>query len=404
MATVSAAIEFPDHVPEGLRWAHSLKEFVNQGDDPFLAASRLHDGPDIIYARDASQGRPGWIVTRHALQQDVFVDFEHFSSKGGIGLSELLGVDWRQVPIDYDPPEQVDFRKIINPFFTPKAVNALEEPVRDTCDRLIAKFGDRGGCEFIKEFAIPFPSYIFLSLVGLPIGEAPQFLAWEEQLARGEKMEDRIAAGKAIMHYLEGFIEEQRENPATDLVRAVLTASVGDRPISAGEIMGMLYTFYLGGLDTVYSTLGWMMRYLATDEDLQRRLRSDPALIPQAVDELARAYSVTTSTRMVTADFTFHGVEMRKGDLVLLPLYLAGRDPKAWENPHEIDIGRNAGALTFASGPHLCVGRHLARRELRIALESFLTRFEGIRIKPGETYAYHADVSFGVDRLSLVWN
>jgi cytochrome P450 len=403
MATAAALTEFPDHVPPELRWDHSLREFAHELDDPFLAVSRLHKGPDIVFARDATQERPAWIVTRHALQQEAFVDYEHFSSEGGSGLGQMLGNDLRLVPIDYDPPEQTAYRKIFNPFFTPREIKAMEGPVRETCDRLIASFVDRGGCEFIEDFAVPFPSYIFLSLVGMPIEEAPQFIKWEEGLLRGETLEDRVAAGLGVMHYLEGFIEEQRVKPSTALVKAIINANVEDRPITDMEILGILYTFYTGGLDTVYSTLGWIMRHLALDQDLQRHLRANLDLIPQAVDEFARAYSVVSTSRRVAKDIDFHGVDMREGDLVLMPLFLAGRDPQAWDNPHEIDLNRRPSALTFATGPHLCVGRHLALRELRIAVESFLTGFENIHIAPGENYAFHTSPVYGINRLPLAW-
>lgn len=403
MATAATTFHFPNHVPLELRWDHSLGEFAHELDDPFLAVSRLHDGPDIFFARDASLERPAWVVTRHALQKEAFVDYEHFTSKGGSGLDQLLGNGLRLVPIDYDPPEQTAYRKIFNPFFTPREITAMEGPVRETCDRLIFSFEDRGGCEFIGDFAVPFPSYIFLSLVGMPIEEAAQFIEWEAGLLHGKTPEERMAAGLGVMHYLQGFIVEQRVKPTTELLKAIINSRVGDRPITDTEILGMLYTFYTGGLDTVYSTLSWIVRHLALDQDLQQHLRANLDLIPQTVDEFARAYSVVSTSRRVTKDIKFHGIDMREGDLVLLPLFLAGRDPQAWDNPHEIDLNRRPSALTFATGPHLCVGRHLAVRELRIALKSFLTRFENIHIPPGETYSYHTSPVYGIDRLPLAW-
>lgn len=399
MTTAVSETVFPDHVPPELRWDHSLKEFAEEGDDPFIAVSRLHEGPDIFYARDAALGRSGWIITRHELQNEAFVDYERFSSEGSGGLDELLGVEWRQVPIDYDPPEQTAFRKVINPFFTPKAMMAMEGPVREACDMLISKFADHAGCEFVEEFSFPFPAYIFLSLVGLPFDKVDQFIDWEYRLLRMGPIEDRIAAGKAIEHYLEGFIAEQRRKPTTAFVKGILESDM-----SPNEVMGLLYTLFLAGLDTVHNTLAWIMRHLAMNQELQQRLRDNPALIHKAVDEFTRAYSVVAIHRKVASDCTFHGVEMRKGDIVLLPLYLAGRDPKAWENPHDIDLNRNPSALTYASGPHICAGRHLARRELRIALESILTRFDNIRLAPGEDYVFHANVTLGIDRLPLIWS
>ena len=403
MTSAAAPFAFPDHVPPALRWDHSLREFAMAGDDPFVAVSRLFEGPDVFYARDATQGQGAWVITRHHLQREAFTDYAHFTSVGGSGIDMLVGEPFRLAPIDYDPPEQSAMRRVINPFFTPAAVREMIGPVRDTCDRLIAGFEDRGGCEFISEFANPFPSYIFLSIVGMPIEEAPRFLAWESAMLRGHSLAEGAAAAREVLAYLRGFLAEQRQQPTTEFVRTLIACDLDGRPITDQEILGVLFTFYLGGLDTVYSTLGWIFRHLARDQDLQARLAADPALIPAAVDEFARVYSVVSTSRRVARDVTFHGVDMRRGDKVLLPLFLAGRDPQAWTDPHAVDLDRKPSALTFASGPLLCAGRHLARREMCMALEAFLARFRDIRIAEGEDCPYHTSPVYGVDRLRLVW-
>lgn len=395
--------DIPGHVPAHLVWDHSLEAFCHELDDPFLAASRLHQGPDIFWATDSGHGRPSWVITRHALQQEAFADFHHFSSHGGTGFEQMLGVSWRLVPIDFDPPQHSLYRMVLNPFFTPAKVSELDAAVREVCSSLIATFEDRGGCEFVGEFATPFPSYIFLALMGMPVERAPQFVAWERSLTHGADAAERVGAAHAVCDYLTGFVKAQRANPTTDLMRGMMAGQVEGRPLTDEEILGMVHTFYFGGLDTVYSSLGFMLRHLATHPELQTQLRVQPELLPQAVDELLRAFSVVSTRRCVTEDFVFHGVAMRRGDLVTLPLYLAGRDPQTHPDPHAIDLARRSGRLTFASGPHHCLGAHLARREIRIALESFLTRFRDIHIPAGQTYAYHSGVTFGVDRLPLAW-
>lgn len=404
MASASLASFVPDHVPPELVWDNSLEAFNSELDDPFLAASRLLDGPPVFWARDGAHGRPGWVIARHALLQEAFVDYEHFSSEGGMDLTQLLGVDWNLNPVNIDPPRHTAYRKVLTPFFTPRAINHMEPAVRETCDRLIAKFEDRGTCEFIEEFATPLPTYIFLALMGMPIEMAPQFLAWEAGLLRSESLEERVGAGRAVLDYLQGFLREQRAKPTTPLMEGIMGARLDGRPLDDGEVLGMFYTFFVGGLDTVYSTLGWSMRYLALRPELQRQLRANPDLLPRATDELLRLFGVVSSQRRVKKDFNSHGVEMRENELVIMPIFIACRDPEAYSNPHEAVLDRKAGLLSFASGPHTCLGMYLARREIRIAIESFLRRFEHIHIPDGESYSYHAGVVFGVDRLPLAWN
>ena len=394
----------PDHVPADLVWDHSLEAFCHELDDPFVSASRLHDGPDVFWATDSGHMRPGWVITRHDLLREAFVDYAHFTSQGGAGIQHLLNVDWRLIPIDYDPPQHSLYRQILNPFFTPAKVGELDEAVRKVCNALIEPLAQRGSCEFVGDFATPFPSHVFLALMGMPTERAPQFVAWERSITHGRDLAERQTAARAICSYLASFLAEQRAEPKTELMQGILAARLDGRPLSDGEILGMLHTFYFGGLDTVYSTLGFVMRHLAAHPDLQTRLREHPELLPKAVDEFLRAFSVVSSRRCVAEDFHFHGVRMKKGDLVVLPLYLAGRDPRVHARPHEIDLDRSTGGgQPFATGPHHCLGRHLARREIRIALESILTRFKDIRLAPGEDYTFHSGVTFGVDRLPLVW-
>jgi cytochrome P450 len=394
----------PDHVPPELVWNHSFDAFTAEGDDPFVAVSRLHDGPGIIWATDASYGRPGWVVTRHDLMSEVFIDFEHFSAERPGMIADLLGVDLRLNPIEIDPPAHYGYRRILNPFFTPKAVNGLDTSVREACAKLTDRFADKGGCEFIADFAVPFPSYVFLDLMGMPHGKLADFIEWENTLMRGPNIQARVGAARSIYHYLEEFLEEQRKEPGNDLLRAIATGEFEGRPLTHLEAMGMLYVLYVGGLDTVYSTLGWTMRHLATHPELQDRLRGDPELIAAAVEEFARAFSVVVTHRQVARDFVFHGVPMCKGDEINLPIALANRDPSVFPDPHVVDIDRKPRHIAFGTGTHTCLGVHVAKREIRIVVEEFLRRFRSIRTRKGETYRYHTGRTFGVEYLPIEWN
>lgn len=401
-ATQMSTQAVPDHVPAGLVWEHSFDDFNRELDDPYLAISRLHDGPEILWARSAIFGQPAWVVTRHDLIQEVFIDTEHFSSARS-NLA-MLGVSWRLNPLEYDPPEHHAYRRVLNPFFTPKAVSILDETVGKTCEVLIAEFGDRGSCEFIEEFAEKFPSYIFLDLLGLPRDMLPDFLAWHRDMMRAPDPAQRLAAMKKVLDYLDVFVDEQRQGPTTELMNGIVTARMPDgRPLDKGEIMGMCYLLYIGGLDTVLSTLGWIMRHLAGDRALQERLRANPDDIPRAVEEFLRAFPVANPHRTVKKDVVFHGVPMKAGDEVLLPICLAGRDPRVYEAPHVVDIDRGARHLAFATGPHTCLGLHLARRELRAVLKAMLSHCKNIRLAEGGQYEYHVGGTFGVDRLYLEW-
>lgn len=399
-----AAARVPAHVPPELVWDRNFDAFNEDGDDPWLALARLHEGPGIIWGTQANYDRPGWILTRHELISEAFIDWEHFSAERPGMIADLLGEPVLLNPIEIDPPRHYQFRRILNPFFTPTAVKDFDKPVRQICQELIAKFKDRGECEFIEEFAVPFPSYVFLDLMGMPRELLDQFIGWHAALMRDPDIAGRVRAARAIYTYLKEHVERQKASPTNGFLAAMVNAQVEGRPIGYYELMGMFYVLYVGGLETVYSTIGWVMRHFATHPDLQERLRADLSLLPQAVEEYLRLYSVSITHRMVREDFTFHGVQMKKGDEVNLPTTLADRDPAVFANPHEMDVERRPRHIAFATGTHNCLGIHLAKRELRIVLDEFLTSFRNIRIKPGEAYRYHTGRSFGIDYLPLVWD
>lgn len=393
----------PDHVPPELAWDADYYHFAADAQDPFRKVGELHAGPDLLWVRSVDRVQPGWLPTRQALIREVLTDTDHFAS-GMSNMMGAIGIPWRLIPLEYDPPEQQLYRKALEPFFTPAAVNALDGAVRMACDELIEAFASQDGCEFCSEFAEKFPSHIFLDLMGMPRERLGDFLAWERGMLRLDMQDQQVPAMTAILEYLTEFVAGQRGNPTSDLMRGLFAARYNnERELTDAEILSFCYILYIGGLDTVYSTLGWIFWHLAQDVALQDRLREYPEQTAPAVEELLRAFSAASSQRRVIADFTFHGVPMKAGEVVQISLPLAARDPQAYDEPHRVDIDRAPRHLAFGTGPHTCIGLRLAKREIRIVLEAFVARFRNVRIAPGERHAFHTGNVFGVDRLPLVW-
>ena len=240
--------------------------------------------------------------------------------------------------------------------------------------------------------------------MGMPRDKVDQFIDWEDRIMRSPDFMDRAKAAREVYEYLKEHKDKQKEHPSNAFLAGMVAGEVEGRPLNHLELMGMFYVLYVGGLDTVYSTLGWILDHLATHPELQTRLRENPELIPAAVEEFSRAFSVVVTHREVREDFVFHGVPMKKGEEVNMPLSLADRDPSVFLNPHEIDIDRKPRHVAFGTGTHNCLGIHLAKRELRIVVEEFLARFRNIRIKPGEKRRYHTGRTFGMEYLPLVWD
>jgi cytochrome P450 len=397
--------EIPDHVPAACVWDCDFASYLHTGDDPYLAAGELHGGPGVLWVPTAAHGGPAWIFTQHALIGEGFTDWQTFSSKRGAN-AVVMDPNWLLIPVEADRPEHQYYRKALVPVFTPAAINNRVSAVQELCDKLIDAFIERGRCEFISEFAGILPNAITISLLGLPAESLSQFVAWEEEIIHGATPHARLAANQALIDCLKGHIARQQAKPdsSTDVMRAIFTGRMGDRAYTDAEILGMVYLLFVAGLDTVYSTLGWIMRHLCYDQALQARLRANPHQIPAAIEEFTRAFGVSAPSRTVALDTVFHGIPMKAGEAVLLPTFLAGRDPRAWTNPHVIDIDRRPRHVTFGTGVHVCLGIHLAKREIKIMLEAFLSRMRNVRRPEAGRYEYHTTNTIGIDRLDLEWD
>lgn len=376
---------------------------------PFRAMSKLHDGPDIFLNTEPSlnvSAQPGgtWVVTRFELQREIQQRADIFSNKGVANFSALLGEDWPLIPLELDAPDHVKYRAMLNPLFSPSRFKALEPQIRQSTVDLIEKFRDKGRCEFVQEFGRPLPIGVFLSLMGLPFDQMETFVGWAENTFRGETREIRAAGARAIKDYLTGVIEDRKVNPSDDIIGFLVKQEFKGEPLTYDALIGITFLLFVGGLDTVAATLGFAYKALAEQPELQRQLRADPSLIPNAVQEILRAFGVVNSRRLVAQDVEFHGLPFKKGDSVDLPFALASRDPQQYPDPHKIDFMReDTVTLSFAAGPHRCIGSHLAQIEIRIALEEWIARVPEFRINPDEKTELHLQGVLGVDRLPLIW-
>jgi cytochrome P450 len=376
---------------------------------PFTAGGKLHAGPDIFFKLGETHVRSlglggNWVVTRYALQDEILRDPARFSSHLAIGFSCLIGDVWPLVPLELDPPEHTVYRKLLNPWFSPSKARELESEIRALAVRLIEELLPVGRVNFIEKFAEPFPVTVFMLMMGLPLERMSTFLAWEKDLLRGESLAHRSAAAQAIKDYLLDLIAERRRRPGGDIVSFILAARLDGERISPDRLLGLCFMLFVGGLDTVASSLGFIFRALGERPELQDQLRATPSLVNAATDEFMRAFGVVTTFRYTTRDVDFHGVQFKKGDLIELPLGFAARDDRMHRCPNDIDFERvMKRTLTFSTGPHTCAGMHIARSEIRIALEEWMNRVPQFRLAaPGSERALTESV-WTLDSLQLAW-
>lgn len=397
--------QVPPHIPAELVRDVALEDLPGGDRDPHTAITTLHEGPDIVWSPRGRRGKPHWIVTRHELMVELMRDTETFSNQGEAGFSQLLGESWDLIPLEKDGAEHAMYRRLMNPLFSPKRINEIGDRVTTTAESLVRELRPLGECEFVEAFSKPFPVMVFLELLGLPLDEMPLFLRWEEHLLHSKTMAERVSAAHGIKAYLVDVISRRREQPVDDLISVVVHSELEGRPLDDTEILSICFMLFVGGLDTVANKLGFMFKFLAENPAAQQALRENPERIPGAAEELLRAHAIIVPLRVLKRDVEFHGVLMKAGEHVAVPLALAGRDERVFECPHQVDFERQRNPhISFSSGPHRCIGSHLARREIKIALELWLSHVPPFRVKEGAEPRTHTTAVFGVDYLPLVWD
>ncbi|MEH6386355.1 MULTISPECIES: cytochrome P450 [Pseudomonas] len=409
MNTDSVTNAIPSNVP-----AHLVQDFdlwaalTAQGENAYAWAAKLHESMPPIFWVPSLGFLPGtWIPRRSKDLRRILQDPETFSSAGLTPYPMLLGESWRLAPLEVDPPVHAKYRALLNPLFTPKKVNALEEDIRQLATQLIDDIAQTGRCDFNEDFAKPFPTLIFLKLMGWPLADRPLFQHWTQTLIKSSDPQVVTDNAREITGWIRARIAECRANPGDDFTSYLLASQIDGRPLTDDEMLGINFLIFIGGLDTVTSTIGLFFRHLARNPEQQAQLRADPSLIPDAVEEMLRSYSIVNMRRTVTRDVQIGEATMKKGDIVLISTELANLDPEVFDQPEKVDFLRSAGHaphMAFSYGVHRCVGSHLARRELRIALELWLTKVPPFRIATGTTPRFNAFGIFGMEELHLEWD
>jgi len=349
-----------------------------------LADELREAGP--VFFNSFAQGY--WIFTRHEQVRDIYRHPELFSSES-ITPWEPNPL-YRFVPTQVDQPDHIKYRRLVNPWFAPPAIEQAGPMVSAICRRMVEDVAPRGGCDFATEFGLRYPTEVFLAMIGVDTADADRFVQWIEDFFAGfgGDVAGLLKMGEALDAIRQYWVDAlaQRRGDARpregDLASYLLHCSIDDRPLTDTEMLDMLTVLVLAGLDTTRASLGYLFRHLATNPEHRRRLIAKSELVPAAVEEALRLYTIIFGDgRKVTRDIEFHGVSLKRGDMVYGLVSGANRDPRQYDRPHEFVLGRERNNhLTFASGPHKCLGLHLARREMQVAVQEWLRVIPDFRI------------------------
>lgn len=397
----------PDHVPAHLVHKGDLwGELAAAGIDAFAHAAALHHNtPPIFYVPSMGYMPGAWVPRRQDDLRQILQDTQTFSSQGLTPFAQMLGENWKVIPLEIDPPDHAKYRNLLNPLFSPRRIDELEPSIRAQAASLIDGFVSQGRCDFNNDFADWFPTLVFLRLMGWPEDQAPQFVRWTHTIIKSMDMAAVVGAVTEVRNYLRERIAQCRHQLGQDIISHLMRSEVEGRPLTDDEIFGMSFLLFIGGLDTVASSLGFHFLHLARHPEQQAELRANPELIPQAVEELLRSYSIVNGRRTVTREVTIGDVTMQPGDFVLISSELGSLDPEKFKCPAHVDFHRSDAHVphqAFSFGPHRCVGSHLARRELRIALELWLQKVPPFQLA-ADPVRFRAAGVFGLDGMHLEW-
>ena len=314
------------------------------------------------------------------------------------------------IPLQIDPPDHKKFRKLLDPIFAPKQVALLEDQTRAIVHDLIAAVVNEGHCNFHTAVAEPFPSTVFLQLLGLPISRTAEFVKLKDGIIRppAKSAEERVemvnATGQQIYAVLQEVIDERVAERQNDFISMFLDAEVDGHRLTTDDVLDIGYLFFLAGLDTVTASLDCMLSYLAQHPDRRDQLVKDPSLIQHAVEEMLRWESpVQGVIRITTQETEIGGCPIPANQVVSVMLGSANTDERIWYDPDNIDFERESNKhIAFGGGAHRCLGSHLARMELRVALEEWHAAIPDYSIPEGIVLHYSQGLR-AVENLELIW-
>jgi cytochrome P450 len=331
---------------------------------------------------DAS--KPVFMVYRHDEIVQVLRDSQTFSS--AIIVDFFGDVFGKHVMLGMDDPEHRRYRSLVSKAFSQRALaRRQDELVAQVAGEMIDGFARRGRAELVREFTFPYPTQVIAALLGLPRADFPQFQRWSISLLSFLVNRERgIAASAALAEYFAPILAARRLEPRDDLISTLAYAELDGEHLSDEEIFSFLRLLLPAGVETTYRSFGNLLFGLLSNPSQLAAVRADRALIPQAIEEAVRwDPPLLTITRVATRDTELGGIPIPAGSSVMPMLGAANRDENRYPDPDRFDVLRTPTPhVSFGIGPHVCLGTHLARLEMTVALNLLLDRLPNLRLDP----------------------
>jgi len=299
------------------------------------------------------------------------------------GLLEDDRYDSARHMLNLDGPAHARLRALVASQFTPRRVRALRGSVQRTADRLVEGLLPHGRAELMDQFCFPVATAVICELLGVPEADRGRFRAWAEAIADPSPASGGGRALQNIERYFDTLVRDKAAAPGDDLLSRLVHGDGGGTALTRAELRAMAYLLLIAGFATSVHFIGNALAAVLSDPRLLHELRSTPERIPSAVEELLRFASPVRSAtwRFTSTDVALGDMVIPAGEVVLISLAAADRDPGRFADPHRVDLSRPGGAhLAFGHGPHFCLGASLARLEAQIALATVLGRLPDLRL------------------------
>jgi cytochrome P450 len=349
--------------------------FMQEISDPFRD-KRIESG--VLECEFQGENVP--MILRHEEVRKAAKDWKTFSSDAPFRVpipSEENVRTMRQLPVEIDPPDHTEYRKIVEPFFQRAKTPGMTAQVEALIDALLVDALSRDSIEIVREFALPIQSRALTYLLNVPESEATTWIGWGIHVFR-----DGDSKGASLEAYLDEQFERAQANPGDDFFSALTQATFRGRPLTREEMMGFANLTFAGGRDTVIHTISSTLGYLAAHRQALEFLREDSARIVHACEEFFRVITPLTHIgRVCPVETHVHGVAVKPGGRVSLCWASANQDEAAFDAPAEVRLDRKPNPhLAFGFGAHLCLGAAHARLILRTLLQKCVERVGGITV------------------------
>jgi cytochrome P450 len=355
---------------------------------------------------DPADVPPLYTVSSYEAVQEVLRDGVRFSSSG---YAEVMGAVMGHTILEMDEPEHHAYRSLIQQAFSRKAMEAWETGlVGPIVDELIDGFVRDGRADLVSQLLFPFPVNVIAGLLGLPRADLPQFHRWTvELISVSIDMDKALNASKSLYDYLVEHVHLRRDTPGRDMISVLAHSDHEGQQLTDDEIIAFCRLLLPAGAETTYRSSSNLMTGLLTHPDQLDAVRADRALLPQAIEEGLRwEPPLLTIMRTSVEETSVCGVDLPAGAMLVVNMGAANHDERRWRDADSFDIFRPQTAhIAFASGPHMCLGMHLARMETKVAINRILDRLPNLRLDPDAEAPYITGMTFrSPPRLDVVFD